>query len=71
MSTGNDYLKNHMCQEDLRWPEYDARGIFLCYVCDACRKAKLSRYRPEIFTGYSQEDTDEPIYDEDEGWDKI
>jgi hypothetical protein len=26
-----------------------------------CRKAKLSRYRPEILRGYSQADVDEPI----------
>jgi len=41
--------------------EYDAQGIFLCYVCDVCRKDKLSRYRPEILTGYDQSDVDEPI----------
>jgi len=44
--------------------EYDAQGIFLCYVCDVCRKDKLSRYRPEILTGYDQSDVDEPIEEE-------
>ena len=44
--------------------EYDARGIFLCYVCDLCRKDKLARYRPEILTGYDQSDVDEPIEEE-------
>lgn len=50
------------------WPErvYDARGIYLTEVCDACRKERLSRYRPEILTdsGYWH---DEPI--SDEHWD--
>jgi hypothetical protein len=42
-----------ICQcgsEKERWPEYDARGIFLTYVCDDCRKEKLSHYRPEVLT---------------------
>jgi hypothetical protein len=43
------------------WWERDARGIPLCRVCDNCRKEKLSRYRPEILTGYDQNDVDEPI----------
>lgn len=44
--------------------EYDAQGIFLCYVCDECREEKLGGFRPEILSGYSQADIDEPI-DED------
>jgi len=36
-------------------------GIPLCRVCDECREAKLARYRPEILTGYNQNDVDEPI----------
>ena len=42
---------------------YDARGIYVCIVCDACEREKRSHYRPEIFTdcGYA---TDEPV-DED------
>jgi len=43
------------------WWEYDAQGIPLCKVCDSCRKEKLSRYRPEILSGYDQGDVDEPI----------
>jgi hypothetical protein len=46
------------------WWEYDAQNIPLCRVCDECRKEKLSHYRPEILTGYTQADVDEPI-DED------
>ena len=41
--------------------EYDAQGIFLCYVCSECREEKLSHYRPEILTGYNQLDVDEQI----------
>ncbi len=43
------------------WWEYDAQWIPLCRVCELCRKEKLSRYRPEILTGYTQADVDEPI----------
>ncbi len=46
----------------------DARGIFVAFVCDKCRKEKLSGYRPEIFTDYQYEgeeqiEPDEPEYD--------
>jgi hypothetical protein len=43
--------------------EYDARGIFLDYVCEKCRDSKLSRYRPDVLTD-SNYWSDEPI-DED------
>jgi len=48
------------------WDEYDAQGIFLCRVCDGCVEEKLSKYRPEILSGYSQNDVDEPIEPDDE-----
>lgn len=41
--------------------EYDAQGIPLCRACPRCRAEKLSRYRPEILTHYTQADVDEPI----------
>lgn len=43
---------------------FDARGIFVTNVCDQCRKEKLSKYRPDIFTdsGYL---TDEPVEEDD------
>lgn len=37
---------------------YDARNIFVAYVCDECRKKRLAGYRPEIF--------DDPRYEADE-----
>ena len=55
-------LKHHPhTKDDGSWWEYDAQGLPLCRVCDECRKAKLSRYRSEILTGYNQSDVDEPI----------
>ena len=61
--------REHACvgghgSEEPSWWEYDARGIPLCRVCDACRAEKLGRYRPEILTGYDQGDVDEPIEEE-------
>ncbi len=43
------------------WDEYDAQGIFLIRVCESCVKERLSKYRPEILSGYSQADVDEQI----------
>jgi len=47
--------------EEIRWVERDARGIDLCRVCDKCRNAKLSRYRPEVLSN-PRYWHDEPIY---------
>lgn len=47
------------------WWENDAQGIPLCRVCEDCEKEKLSKYRPEILTGYNQNDVDEPIEPEE------
>ena len=43
------------------WWARDAQGIELCRVCDQCEAEKLARYRPEILSGYTQADVDEPI----------
>jgi hypothetical protein len=43
------------------WWAKDAQGIELCRVCARCRKEKLAKYRPEILTGYTQADVDEPL----------
>lgn len=42
----------------------DARGIFVTFVCDDCRKEKLKGYRSDIFEnpGYW---ADEPIEEDD------
>ena len=34
-------------------PIYDGYGIYLCRVCDTCEEEKLSRYRRDIFTCYT------------------
>ena len=47
-------MKHHVCRQDpdvdCSWDEYDARGIYLCHVCDKCEEAKLMQYRPEVLT---------------------
>ena len=48
-------------RHDGSWWEYDAQGIPLCRVCEECIEAKLGWYRPEILSGYTQADVDEPI----------
>lgn len=49
---------------DGSWWEHDAQGIPLCRVCEHCIDEKLSKYRPEILSGYTQADVDEPIDEE-------
>jgi hypothetical protein len=62
--------QEHVCvggepSTEYSWWEHDAQGIPLCRVCDRCRDAKLSTYRPEILSGYDQSDVDEPIEPEE------
>lgn len=59
-------MADHACvggrpSSEPSWWAHDARGIPLCRVCDLCKREKLSRYRPEILSGYDQSDVDEPI----------
>lgn len=61
MKITRDELIDHECAHSDSYPVYDAQRIYLCRVCDACRDAKLSRYRPEILQSYTQADVDEPI----------
>jgi hypothetical protein len=63
-------MREHECIDGVistepSWWANDAQGIPLCRVCDVCEKQKLSRYRPEILSGYDQSDVDEPIEAED------
>lgn len=51
----------HECVRSQSWWAKDAQGIELCRVCDDCYDAKISRYRPEILSGYNQSDVDEQI----------
>ena len=45
-----DPLKRCTHKGEHSWIEHDARGIPLCKVCDKCKEAKLSIYRPETLT---------------------
>jgi hypothetical protein len=59
-------MSAHACvngveSDEPSWWEHDAQGIPLCRVCGQCRREKLSRYRPEILSGYDQSDVDEQI----------
>lgn len=59
-------MREHLCvggtaSTEPSWWAHDAQGIPLCRVCDLCKREKLSRYRPEILSGYDQSDVDEPI----------
>jgi hypothetical protein len=58
------------CEHDKSnsWWVSDAQGIPLARVCDTCEDKVLSRYRPEILSGYSQSDVDEDI-EPDYDWD--
>jgi peptide methionine sulfoxide reductase MsrB len=60
---GDNIMQDHDCAAAGKtwWREYDAQGIYLCRVCEECVEAKLARYRPEILSGYTQADVDEPI----------
>jgi len=60
----NSQLCNCGSGQESHWVN-DAQGIPLCRVCPACKADKLSRYRPEILSGYTQADVDEPIEPED------
>lgn len=63
-------MREHACingipSREPSWWAKDAQGIELCRVCDDCAREKLSRYRPEILSGYDQGDVDEPIEPEE------
>ena len=42
---------------------FDARGIYVSWVCRKCEQKVRSKFRPEIFTN-SHYEVDEPIEDE-------
>lgn len=50
--------EDHVCERGRRWALHDARGIFCCYVCDACEADKRARYRAEVLTdaGYEADE---------------
>jgi hypothetical protein len=62
-------MKGHVCVDN-QWVDghanwiHDAQGIPLCKACSKCKTEKLSRFRPEILSGYDQSDVDENIDEE-------
>ena len=57
-------IKECSCGSGLeRWAEYDARGIFLTYVCEGCCASKLSGFRSDVLSDPNYE-ADEPIEEE-------
>jgi hypothetical protein len=64
MSNRPHTCRNGETSTEYSWWENDAQGIPLARVCDRCFREKLSRYRPEILSGYTQADVDEPIEEE-------
>lgn len=64
MSNRPHTCRNGELSTEYSWWEHDAQGIPLARVCDRCRSEKLGRYRPEILSGYTQADVDEPIEEE-------
>ena len=46
------------------WWLKDCHGIELCRLCPACKEEKKRGYRPEVFSGYSQDEIDERIEEE-------
>ena len=44
------------------WHLFDASGIYVARVCDACEAAVKRKYRPEIFedSGYETDEPKEP-----------
>jgi len=41
-------LNYHLCERSEGWAEYDARGIYLNFVCDVCVDTKMAQYRQEV-----------------------
>lgn len=61
--TGSMFAPIRLCEIDeggcgsgkTTYPTYDARGIYLCRVCEKCEKEKLGGYRPEVLSDSNYE----------------
>lgn len=59
--TGRNYIHTCTCGSEQRaYEEKDARGIFLCFACNQCRKEKLSQFRDDVLNDINYWH-DEPI----------
>jgi hypothetical protein len=63
----DDSCRSHTKYDGSYWVN-DAQGIPLARVCPKCKAEKLKGFRPEILTGYTQKDVDEPIEAEDDSF---
>ena len=63
MPSLKDYtLKPCHCGSGLeRHARFDARGIFLTYVCEKCEAEKLKHFRPEVLTDPNYDPLDDVI----------
>ena len=54
-------FRDHVCEASGQYREeiYDARGIFVAFVCGRCRQEKLAGYRADIFTDPNYPTTEE------------
>jgi hypothetical protein len=57
-------MANHICKRNERWEAFDARGIFLRFVCNDCVDEKLKGYRSDVLSNPNYW-ADEPIEPED------
>ncbi len=60
-----DYKECGCGSKKIREPQFDGRGIFLCFTCEDCHDKQMRKYNPVILKYYTQADVDEPI-EEDE-----
>jgi hypothetical protein len=61
----NKTCRGHEDTDVVTWPLFDARGIYVARVCNACEATVRASYRPEIFSDPSYE-ADEEIDPEPE-----
>jgi hypothetical protein len=60
-----DHKECHCGSGKIREPQFDGRGIFLCFTCPNCHAERMKGFNPVILNYYTQADVDEPI-EEDE-----
>ena len=51
----------------MRFPQLDARGIFLCFTCHDCHTKKMKTYRPNVLTDPNYW-ADEQIEPDEDDW---
>jgi len=59
MTRGHYCKAGEWLEGDRGWELIDAAGIYCGRVCDRCETEKRAQFRPEIFSGYDERDTNE------------